>query len=403
MRRVIVLCVILAVSLSSKAVADDRHKSISAATHRRLQEIEALLAESKLPEAREKLDALLADMPPREVDCAYIHYTGAMLCLQKEDYHQAKAHLSSAYELNCFPEKTRLLVLRNLAGLCMQEEDYEGAVTYYRAYRSHAMAPNEEVHIGLGTAYFYLKDYAAAIEVLTAAIRQFDPRPPAYLMLFSAYHELEQYSRAAEIMETMIRLWPEEPQYWLQLAGIYIEQESLDKALEILQSAWTRGYLAKESDLLQFVYLLYEKNLPFKAATVLEQAVSSKAIDENLKHYELLATFFREAKERPRAIEALKKATAFSADGRIDLFIAQLYHELENGYAEVVEYGERAIRKGVEHKGRAHMLVAVSCSELGRVEEAKRHLQAASRYKETQKDSMAWLKFLSAKDAPEKK
>jgi hypothetical protein len=37
------------------------------------------------------------------------------------------------------------------------------------------------------------------------------------------------------------------------------------------------------------------------------------------------------------------------------------------------------------------------------VEEAKRHLQAASRYKETQKDSMAWLKFLSAKDAPEKK
>jgi len=46
------------------------------------------------------------------------------------------------------------------------------------------------------------------------------------------------------------------------------------------------------------------------------------------------------------------------------------------------------------------MLIGVSYSELGQVERAKRHLNEASRYKETEKESMEWLKFLVENDFP---
>jgi hypothetical protein len=40
----------------------------------------------------------------------------------------------------------------------------------------------------------------------------------------------------------------------------------------------------------------------------------------------------------------------------------------------VIEYGQRAIAKGVKKTGNAHMLIAVSYSKLGKMETAKKHL-----------------------------
>lgn len=380
---------VLLVSLSPAAA-----KSMSVGTYERLQIIEGLMADKQFDQAEKKLTAMLADMPSREADQAYIHYTVATLHLHKEAYARAKAHFVKAYQLDSFPDKTLLYVLQTLAGLCMQAEDYPAAVTYYKAYMEKANQPNKEVYLGLGTAYYYLKEYPAAIEILTAAVDQFEPRPSTYLMLFCAYYELKQLDPAARTLERMIRLWPAKPQYWLQLASLYIEKEAYDRSLEIMQAALAQGYLSKEADLLQYIYALYEKGLPYKAAAVLKQGLDRRVIAANLKNYELLATLLQEAKERAEAIEALERASVYAADGKSELSIAQLCFEMEDRYEEVIEYARRALKKGIEQPGKAHMLIAVAHSELGQIEATKAALQQAARFKETRKASAQWLQSL---------
>jgi tetratricopeptide (TPR) repeat protein len=383
------LLMTLAVGLPSAAA-----ESMSVRTYERLQIIEALMADQKLAQAEKKLGALLADLPSQKADQAYIHYTAATLQLRKNDYARAKAHFIKAYELDSFPDKTLLYVIKTLAGLCMQAEDFREAVTYYKAYLEKASGPDKEVFLGLGTAYYYLKDYAAAIEILTAAIDRFEPRPSPYLMLFSAYYELKQLGPATRTLEQMIRLWPARSQYWLQLAGLYIEQEAYDQSLEIMQAALAQGYLTKEADLLQYVYALYEEQLPYKAAAVLKEGLGRQVVAENLKHYELLATLLQEAKERPQAIEALKKASAYAQDGQSELSIAQLCFEMENAHPAVIEHARRAVERGIEQEGKAYILMAVAYSELGRIDDAKACLQEAAKFKESHQASQQWLRAL---------
>jgi tetratricopeptide (TPR) repeat protein len=256
------------------------------------------------------------------------------------------------------------------------------------------MAPSWEIYLGLGTAHYHLKDYPAAIEILTAAVEKFEPRPAPYLMLFSAHYELEQLDPAARTLEQMIRLWPATPKYWLQLASLYIEQEAYGRSLEIMQAALAQGYLNKETDLLQYVYTLYEEGVPYKAANVLRTGIDRQVVTENHKNLELLATLLQEAKARPEAIEALKKASAFAQDGKDDLCIAQLCFEMEDRHEEVIEYARRAVKRGVAQKGNALMLIAVAHSELGQIDAAKTCLHEAAKFEETRKASAQWLQSL---------
>ncbi len=368
--------------------------SMSMPTYRRLSAIEDLMAENEFDQAEAKLNEMLDHLPGRKEDCAYIYYTTAMLYLQKNDYPKARSYFESAYGLQRFPQKTLLYVEKTLAGLYMQEENFESAIRYYEAHMQHAPEPDKDIYLGLGTAHYYRKAYAKAIDLFKKANALFEPSPSPFLMLFSSYYELQRLDEAARTLEQMIRLWPDEPRYWLQLATLYIERGSYDRSLEIMQAAWTREFLTKETDIMQYVYALYEEHLPYKAATILQRAIDLRFLEENRKNYEMLATMFHEAKERESAIQGWEKAADYSTDGKNDLCIAQLCFEMEDAYDRVIRYANRALAKGINKPGSAHMLIAVACNELGQTDTAKKHIMEAGRYKETSKTSSQWLKRL---------
>jgi tetratricopeptide (TPR) repeat protein len=234
--------------------------------------------------------------------------------------------------------------------------------------------------------------------VLEEAIGLFEPKESIYLMLFSSYYEEKQLDKAADTLIRMIRCWPEKKKYWMQLAALYLEQKKCSESLEIMQAASAQGYLIEEKDILQYVYTLYEENLPHKAAAVLDQAIRLRVVTATRKHFELLSTLYQEARDREKAIDALKQAADFSTDGKNDLCIAQLYFEMDNAYEDAIEFASRAISKGISKTGNAHMLIAVSYSELGQTEKAKSHLIEAGQHDETRDASLRWLESLSERD-----
>ena len=368
--------------------------SMSMTTFKRLENIEALIAENRLTDAEAKIKVMLAEPPSRATDKAYLFYTAGMFYLQRSSYDKAKKYILDAYKLEAMPEKTTLYLLQTLAGLSMQKEKFSEAVKYYKTYMERSIEPNKNIYLGLGAAYFYLKQYHNSIKVLNKAINQFEPKKSIYLMLFSSHYELKQLKSATNVLEKMIKIWTDEKRYWLQLASLYIERKKYNKSLEIMQIAMTKNYLLKERDILQYTYVLYEKNLPFKAAKVLKEAITQGIVEQNQKNYELLSTMYQEAKERLEAIEALKKASNYSSDGKNDLYIAQLYFEQENKFQSVIKYAKKAIQKGIKQKGNANMIIAVAYSELDQMENAKKYLINASKYRKTKKAAEQWLESL---------
>lgn len=386
------ILLILLLIFSSNTIAES---AMSISTFKRLQKIEELIIKDKKLEAEDKLKAFLEEPPSRDIDKAYLYYTAGMYYIQEPAYAKSKKYLLKSYELNALPDRTILYILQSLAGLSMQEEKLDTAIKYYKDYLKLAKKPNKNVYLGLGSAYFFKKEYKKSIKTLVEAKKFFAKKKSIYLMLFSSYYELKQLENATVILEEMVWIWPEEKKHWLQLSSLFMEQEKYPKALEIMQIAHTKKFLTKENDIMQFVYVLNRENMPHKAFSVLKIAINQKVVKESQKNYELLSTLGQEAKERNEAIKALKKAAQYSTTGKNDLYIAQLYFEQEDQFKNVIKYAKQALKKTVKQKGSANMIIAVAYSELDDIENAKIYLKKASKYKKTKESAQKWLESLN--------
>ncbi len=368
--------------------------SISGSTFKKLQSIENLIANEQLNEAESQLNTFLQSPPSEDIDKAYLFLTGGMLYLQKDSYNKAGRLIKQAHELNVLPQKTTLQMLQTLASLSMQNENNTAAIKYYKEYIELSPEPNKHMYLGLGTAYFHENKYKNAIQILKKAKNLFVQNKSIYLMLFSSYYELKQLRNASDILEQMVRIWPTEKLYWLQLTSVYIEQEKYTKALEIMQITLSKGFELTESEILQYSYVLYEKNLPYKSAIIIKNAMAKGIVEKNQKNYELLSSMYQEAKERNKAITALKEASRYTKDGKNYLYIAQLYFEQKDQFKNVIKYAKIAIEKGIKQTGNAHMLIAVAYDELKQTDKAKEHLKQALKYPKTKKSAQQWLRSL---------
>lgn len=396
---VLVRVVILLAGLmtSTNIYSAGKANALSMSVYNKLTTIERLMAEPAYEKAQKKLTKLLNNMPDRVADRAYIYHSRGTLALYQEDYQSAKKYFSLSYQQNALDVTTEASVLQTLANLAMHGEKYQQAIDYLQAYLKISEAPTKQVYIALGTAYYQVGEYAKAITPLQQAMKQFEPDKSAHLMLFSAYYELKQLSKATDILERMIKLWPQEGQYWVQLASIYLEQKKYDKSLEIMQLALTKGYLKKESELLQYVYTLFEKGLPYKAAIVLADALQHKVAKKTYKNYSLLASLYVDAREEEAALDAFKTTSQYSTDGKEDLYIAQIYYDREK-FKQSIKHAKVALDKGVKQPGNTCMLLAAAYNDLENSKKSREYLLKASAYKNTRKTAKQWLELLSAKE-----
>lgn len=400
----LILCITLLSSgffLATTAVANNSAAALSMLTFKRLAAVETLLHKNEFSKAQVKLDKLLKRFTKlSRVDQAYTHHMQASIYLHQQQYSAARKYFLLSYNnhddqkpgLN---DKTRLQVVEMLANLAMHEADYLQAIKFSKEYLQQAQVlskqpPSKTGYLILASAYYQLDDYASAITPLKQVIKQFAPDRSAYSTLFAVYYQLKQLPEATSIVEKMIRLWPDKAEYWLQLASIYLEQDMVAKSLEIMQLAFTQGFLIRPNELYQYIYALYDKNLPHKAASLLATALEKSIINENNKNFRLLATLYVQAKEDKKALASYKKAAQLSTDGKEDLIIAQIYYG-HDGYQQSIKHARSALKKGVKLPGNVHMLMAAAYHELADIPATRAHLSKAVKYKETKQTASQWL------------
>lgn len=379
--------------------ASNSNVALSMMTFKRLSAIEALLQKEEFSRAQIQVDKLktrITSLSP--ADQAYTRHMQALIFLYQQQYSQAQKYFLSSYQQPGLNNKTKLQVVEILASLAMHEGNYQHAIKFSEEYLRMVtdlenVKPSKTIYLTLASANYQLGDYVHSIAPLKQVIRMFKPDRSAYSTLFAAYYQLKQLPEATEIVEKMIRLWPEKGEYWLQLASIYLERDMVAKSLEIMQLSFSQGFLIRQNELLQYIYALYEKNLPNKAANLLELAMKKSIVTKNQEKYSLLATLYAHAKEDKNALLSYKKASELSATGIQDLYIAQIYFDQES-YEKSIKHTKKALDKGIKKPGNAYMLIAAAYYELTDVAATKVHLHKAVNYKETERTAHKWLQSI---------
>lgn len=394
---ILLISVFLYAALLPEAWAGEAGDAISMSTFKRLTIVERLLSQQKYTEAQSKITDILNNLPSKLADRAYIYQTQAMLYLYQEQYDLAKKYLLLSYQQHALTEKSNVSVVQILADLSMHSGDYKQAITYLKEYLKIAEKPTRRIYLSLGVAYYQLKEFKNAISPLKTAMQNFEEDKAVHTTLFSVYYELKQLDNAAAVLEGMIKIWSGESKYWIQLASIYLQQKKYDQSLEVMQLAFTQNMLIKENEVLQFVYTLYEKGLPYKGALILNEAFQHKRVEENHKNLTLLATLYIDTRENKKALDSFKKSADYSKDGKDNLYIAQIYYDREE-FQHTIDYAQRALDKGIRKLADAYMLMAVSFYDLNNKKKAKDYLLKASRFDKTRQISLQWLELIERSD-----
>ncbi len=376
--------------------ASDQQPSLSMSVFNRLTVVERLVAQEQYGQAAKRLDALLGKLPDHAVDKAYLFQSAGNLALIQQRFDDARRYFRQCDQQQALPDVAAAQVLYTLANLSLQIEDYRAAAGYLDRYMNTVKTEQIRLSVyqAMGTAQFQLKRYDQAVFWLQTAQTRFPPNKSISSLLFASYYENQQKTRALSVMESMVKHWPDVSRYWLQLANLYLEQSRLSDALQMLELAWYHGYEGDaETDtkqILQFVHVLYDYDVPDKAAAVLEQAIEKQRVAKSYAHMSLLAALYSDARNAGDAIEALSIAAEMSDSGQDHLYLAQLQADQDQPEL-ALQHARKALERGLDHPGQAHLLMAGIYHKRDDKPRLKAALQAASGDRKTASSARAWL------------
>jgi tetratricopeptide (TPR) repeat protein len=262
--------------------------ALSMRTYKKLTKIEKLVAENKNTEAKIKLDNFLKNPPQTSIDRAYLFNTAGSFYLNQKEYSKAIQLFNKAFYEYSFSTKQNTQLLELIGNLHIHQTEYDKALDYYELYLKRVYKPEKRIITTIGVAYYKLGKYQKAINLLEKYRELYEPDENIYQMLFSSYLELKKYQQALDISSIMIKFWSKKRDYWLQKTSLYYQLKNSKKALETIELAYNQGVLKNESDYMQYVYLLLENNIPYKAGKLLEKFMKNKLVRNSTKHKELL-------------------------------------------------------------------------------------------------------------------
>jgi hypothetical protein len=165
-----------------------------------------------------------------------------------------------------------------------------------------------------------------------------------WLLLRAAYFELDNIPKVRFVLERLLIEWSKK-EYWTQLAAIYGQEELEEKQISAYATAYQEGFLEKSSEYVQMTQLYLSKEVPHKAAVVLQTGLDEGIVDKEVKNWRLLSQAWFLAQEDQMAIIALREAAKLSDDGELDVRLARSLANIAD-YKSCVDAAQNGIQKG---------------------------------------------------------
>jgi hypothetical protein len=236
-----------------------------------------------------------------------------------------------------------------VAQLYTMEEDYNNALKAIDSYFVQEPNPASEPFILKAQNLYQVERYKEMIQPVENAIRIAEERDKTikedwYVLLNFAYYRQENFLKVRDIQKILLVNWPKK-QYWFSLAGAFTELGEDNNLINAYASAHTQRMLEKESELVTMAQLFMQREVPYKAASLLEKEMNAGRIAKEGKNYRLLSQAWQLAMESEKAIPALQEAAKRTEDGELDVRLGNAF--LNTGqYDNCVKAVQAGIRKG---------------------------------------------------------
>jgi tetratricopeptide (TPR) repeat protein len=391
--------------------AEDRRRSrqtLSERAGRALNDALNLANEEppKLQEAIAQLDQLLSRNVSPYDEATALEIRGN-LHYQNDNSQAALRDLRRALELDVLPSEREKGLIRGIAGLYYQAEDFDSTINFMQSYiREYPQEVEPNDYFILAGAYSQKGDFRSAVgpaEQALAADQAAGNRSENYYSILNLiYSELGEVPKRLRLLEQMVEYFPNNENYWSQLAFMYNAQDRNRDALAVLEVAYKAGLIEGEDKIVTLSQFYYDQNNPYRGAKLLDAEMRAGNVDRSLQNLELLAQLWAAAQEQERAISILTEAAPKREDGTLYYQLGQSYLANED-YDESVSNLRQAIRRGGlddREVGNAYVLIGTALfqqdseSPAARAA-AKREFERAARYRNSAASAQSWIEYIN--------
>jgi len=293
--------------------------------YRKLEKIHELLAAEQLSGAGELLDQLAGRSKLNPHETALLYQARGYLSSALGDYAAAALWFDKCLAQDALPESAMLNTRYNLAQLHLATENFGKALAALEQWFEQTDRPAGSAWYLLAAVYVQLERHADALEPARHAVQLSKTPARSWLeLLVSLELEQQRYGAAAPLLEELVQRFARK-RYFLQLSAVYGELGRHDDALAIEQVAWEAGLLDRAPELRRLARRYLYHDLPWRAARVVDNAITDKVLDPGLDDWQLLADSYLLARESERALVPLEKAAALEPAGPPALQLARLY------------------------------------------------------------------------------
>ena len=317
----------------------------------------------------------------------------------RSNYDAALTNFETAVRLDALPDLTHFSLMYQISQLYYMKNRYDEALDKLALWM--CKVPKEKItpaaYYLQAAIYAAKKDWKNVVPAIDTAISMSDePKEAWYQLKLGAHFELEQFPRVAQTLEVIVQYWPDKKVYWIQLSQIYYKLKKDDEALSVLALAYRRNMLDKQSDIMYLSSMYSNKDVPFKAAKVLQKGMEDGIVESNKRNWTIVADAWFAAEEMENALAAYEKAGKASDDGEIDLRRAYILVDMER-WDEAALAVKAALDKGgfSERKtGDAYVLQGMSEFNLGNYNKASTAWGRASKYPKAKKSAQQWMNHM---------
>jgi len=374
-------------------------KALDELTWKQLNRIQEEVAAKKYEEAYANLSRMLSRAGRDVYLQAILNQALAQVEWSRENYTESLRYFERAVELDALPNPAHFTLMYQISQLYFMQERYDEALVKLDLW--FCTVPKEDItsaaYVLQASIFIQKKDYSGALKAISSAIAMSDdPKESWYQLKLGAHYELEQYPQAAETLEIMISRWPEKKLYWVQLSQIYFRLKQDERSLAILALAHLNGLLDKQSDLIYLSSLYSSVSLPYKAAEVLQEGISSGVVEPTKKHWTVIAESWYAAEELERSLAAYEEAGKAASDGVIDLRRSYILIDLERWPAALESLNLALEKGGLDDRrtGEAYLLRGMAQFNLGNYDSASSDWGKAGRYEKSRDAARQWMNHL---------
>ena len=287
-----------------------------------------------------------------------------------------------------------------MAQLYTMEEQYGKALTTLDKWFMMETNPQPEQFILKAQILYNLNRYKDMINPIETAMRVAEEKGKPvkedwWNLLNFAYFQQEDYRKVRDIQKTLLQNWPK-ARYWKSLAGAFTELGEDEKLIYAYDAAHTQGMLEKDTEFVTMAQLYLQAEVPYKAATLLQEKMDAGVVPKLEKNYRLLSQAWMLAQEDKKAIPALQAAAKLSDDGELDLRLANSYLNIGE-YGECVTSGNAAIRKGgLKNPDNAQITLGMCLYNLRRYSDARTAFRTAAKVPRSQRMANQWIRVIDA-------